>query len=351
MKKLLTACLAAGVLGLAPAALGHDGDDPGPRYLEVQEFAKLPLGARNPEGIAANPATGEIYVGTLNFGGLNLVLRFEHNGKISDIRVTDGSAPLLGLGFDRDKLYVLNFGAGKVQRIAANFNAGTPWEDVAVVPTLPPPPPRVVGPHTIVFGPNGKAPNAMVFDRAGNIYFSDSFQGAIFRIDNPSACAPACAVTTVKQDGLLATVGFPPFGANGVALNADESVLFVANTGDDRIFKIALTLPGMPIATFAESANGADGILFDGGLLWVANNQSDQVVALDEEGRVVVIAGDFRGLTREGAPRGLLFPASLALARGHIYVVNLALALTPMAGDEPEEDVRRWNVMRFKPRD
>lgn len=30
-----------------------------------------------------------------------------------------------------------------------------------------------------------------------------------------------------------------------------------------------------------------------------------------------------------------------------MYVTNLALPLTSQMSDEPEEDVRRWNVARF----
>ena len=76
----------------------------------------------------------------------------------------------------------------------------------------------------------------MTFDTAGNLYVSDSFQGAVFRIANADACAP-CVPSLVVRDPLLATAGFPPFGANGLAFNGDESALFVANTGDDRVLK------------------------------------------------------------------------------------------------------------------
>jgi hypothetical protein len=33
---------------------------------------------------------------------------------------------------------------------------------------------------------------------------------------------------------------------------------------------------------------------------------------------------------------------------GEWYVTNLALPLTPAVGDEPEEDVRLWNVARVR---
>jgi len=58
-----------------------------------------------------------------------------------------GGAPLLGLEFDaaHGTLYILNFGASKVQRIAANFDASTPVEDVATFPHIGAPGPRITG--------------------------------------------------------------------------------------------------------------------------------------------------------------------------------------------------------------
>jgi DNA-binding beta-propeller fold protein YncE len=249
-------------------------------------------------------------------------------------------------------VYVLNFGASKLQRIRANFTASTPIEDLASFPSIGPPAPRTEGnpdgsSDTITFGSNGfPAPNAMVFDAAGNLYVSDSFQGAIYFIANATGCAPACSVAVLKHDPLLATAGFPPFGANGVALSPDGSTLFIANTGDDRVLRMPTAAPH-ELGVFANSINGADGLLFHGGRLWVAANQADEVVALDGRGRIAIRAGTFFGVDANGVPRGLLFPASMAVADGWMYVANLALALTPSPDDEPEDDVRRWTISRI----
>jgi len=198
----------------------------------------------------------------------------------------------------------------------------------------------------IIFGSNKfPATNALAFDKDGNLYISDSFQGAIFRIDNAHKCATPCPVTTVKHDGLLATAGFPPFGANGLALSKDESKLFIANTGDDRILR--LDLKTGDISIFAESINGADGIAFYRGRLVVAANQADEVVILNENGRVIAKLGDFLGIRQDGSPRGLLFPASVVIVDDTIFVTNLALPLTMTEGDEPEEDVTRYTISRI----
>jgi DNA-binding beta-propeller fold protein YncE len=191
----------------------------------------------------------------------------------------------------------------------------------------------------------------MVFDSHGGLYVSDSFQGAIFRIPNAAGCNSACPVDTIAHDPLLATAGFPPFGANGLALSHYGKTLFVANTGDDRVLKVDLTsaAPSKPVSVFAESINGADGIAFDDdGRLWVAANQNDEVVALNGNGRVIKRVGEFEGIDRRGAPKGLLFPASIVIDDDWMYVTNLALPLTGAAGDEPEEDVKVWTVARIR---
>jgi len=345
-KKLFIAALAAAATSIA---LAHDLSH-GPVDRAAQAFANLPDGVRFPEGIAANPDSGDLYVGTFDFGpNANKLVRISREGKTL-AQKDFGGAPLLGLEYRAGKVYILNFGASKLQRIAADFDASTPVETVASIPSIGPPPPRGSDnpdgtSDTITFASAGfPAPNAMVFDRAGNLYISDSFQGAIFRVNGAATCATPCTASLVSHDPLLATAGFPPFGANGLALNDDESLLYIANTGDNRILK--MTLPGAVVSVFVESIHGADGLLFREGILWVCANQGDQVLGLNAVGRVLARVSGFAGIDNDGAPRSLLFPASVAYANGNFYVSNLAL---PLRGtlDEPEGDVTRWNIARF----
>jgi DNA-binding beta-propeller fold protein YncE len=368
MKNILKACVpllliaVAGGIGTAIA----DGDHSRRLFIdrEVDTFAVLPEGVKFPEGITANPRNGDIYVGTLEGGAENKLLRFDRRGRLEATRKF-GITPLLGLEFDRinRKVYIANVGnfvgmPSKIQRIAANFNGGTDIEDVAEIPMVSAPAPRTVGnpdgsSDTIFFGTGARVPNAMVLNRQGNLlYISDSFQGAIFTISHPATCDP-CNIVMINHDPLLATAGFPPFGANGLALSHDEKTLFIANTGDDRVLKLDLTQPPLSekaVTIFAESINGADGLAIDKrGRVWVAANQADEVLALNEKGKVVARLGEFRGIRDNGTPRGLLFPASLVIVDDDIFVTNLALPLTDMVtGDEPEEDVTRWTVSRLK---
>jgi SMP-30/gluconolaconase/LRE-like protein len=353
MKTWLTRCMFALLIAIgAPTGTAWANDDSDGDRNAAKQFATLPDGVRFPEGITANPATREIYVGTFDFGpNSNKLLRFAPNGHL--VAQKDfGAQPLLGLAFAGGKVYIANVGARQIQRISAAFNSAMAPEVVATVPLIGPPADRKENNpdgsmDTIIFGATGAAPNGLVFDKQGRLYVSDSFQGAIFRIDNPSACAPSCPMTTVSHDPRLATAGFPPFGANGLALNSDDSALFIANTGDDRVLK--LDIASNALTVFAESINGADGLAFDSrGRLWVAANQNDEVVALNEKGRVIARLGDFEGIRHDGSPDGLLFPASIVIVGDDMFVTNLALPLTGAVGDEPEEDVTRWTVSRIK---
>jgi hypothetical protein len=152
MRQLIVAGLIAGAMVTGAGVC--QADDRGPfESAGVEQFAVLPDGVRFPEGITADPGTGEIYVGTFDFGpNANKLLRFGKNGRLIEQR-DFGKAPLLGLGFDaaHNKVFILNVGAiagagaSKVQRIAAAFDSTTAVEDVAPIPVIGAPGPRTVG--------------------------------------------------------------------------------------------------------------------------------------------------------------------------------------------------------------
>jgi sugar lactone lactonase YvrE len=276
-------------------------------------FATLPPGTAHPEGITAD-AQGNLYVADFDVSGetaLGNVIVFNRAGQLLRKMDIAGSSPLLlGIAFhpQTGALLVIDFGNQTVLKIDP-LNATPP----TVFTTIP--------------GGASAGPNALAFDPAGNVYISDSFAGTIWRT-GPTGGAASPWVS----DPLLATSGVPPFGANGLAFNNAFSALFVANTGNDTIVKIPLPLgpsgaPGTPVV-FVNSINGADGLLIDGAdNFWVAANQSDEIVVLDSSGKVIAKLGDFGGIDAHGAPIGLLFPASLVISNGFLYVTNLSLDL------------------------
>lgn len=272
----------------------------------VQTFATLPGGNANPEGVTVDKH-GDVYVTTFAVtagGGPGKVFVFAPNGRLKrELHVAGSSNLLLGIAFhpQTHDLLVVDFGNGRVLDVNPHTGASTVFAEVGA----------------------GSGLNALAFDAAGNVYISDSAQGIVWRTGSGGGTPTAWV-----NDALLRTTGFPPFGANGMGFNRDESALFVANTGNDQVIRIPVSAGAAGVPTvFVNSVNGADGLIVDEeDNLWICANQADEIVVVDKTGRAIAKLGDFDGL-RNGAPRGLLFPASLARHGDWIYVTNLSLDL------------------------
>jgi SMP-30/Gluconolactonase/LRE-like region len=297
----------------------------------VETFALIPSGFPMVEGLAVGP-DGLVYSPTFNPTGSppSQLFTFNPDGTLKQsVPIQGSSQAMLGLEVipgTTNALLVLDFGAGQV--LAVNPTNG----NASVCITLP---------------PGNEAPksglNAITFDKAGNVYISDSFQGIIWRFspkESHAACGQATAwvtdVTLLPNNGKQPE-GVPPFGANGVEFNKAGDAMFVCNTAMDWIVKIPVTgatpgkggTPGTPVV-FTNSLNGCDGIRLDSSdNVWVAANQADEIVVVDPTGKVIAKLGDFNGV-QNGVTNGLLFPASPAFSpdRKTLYVTNLELDLT-----------------------
>lgn len=272
----------------------------------VETFATLPAGNANPEGVTVD-RHGDVYVTTFAVtadGGPGKIFVFGSDGRLKrELQVAGSTNLLLGIAFhpQTKDLLVVDFGAGRVLSVNPHTGASSVFAAVG----------------------GGAGLNALAFDGAGNVYISDSFQGIVWRTGRRGG-TPLVWV----NDALLRTSGFPPFGANGMDFNRDESALFVANTGNDQVIRIPVSAgaAGTP-EVFVNSVNGADGLFVDeSDNVWICANQADEIVVVDKTGRAIAKLGDFNGL-RDGAPVGLLFPASLARSGEWIYVTNLSLDL------------------------
>jgi len=295
----------------------------------AEVFAVLPAGSSGPEGLTVGP-DGNVYVTTFGFNaqgqvpGPSRLFVFRPDGQlIRNVAIAGSTAHTLGLGFNpvTGDLIVLDFGAGKALRVNPVTGASSVFMTVT--------------------GSSGL--NALTFDKAGNLYVSDSFQGIIWRTGPGGG---AGAVWT--QDPLLTPNGVPPFGANGVEFNNNRTAMLVANTANDQIITIPVTngTSNNPVAgqasVLVNSINGADGIAIDrDDNIWVAANQEDEIVVIDRTGKVIAKLGDFEGVDHRGIPRGLLFPASPAFSLDGrtLYVTNLALDLRLATGSPASQTI------------
>jgi sugar lactone lactonase YvrE len=281
----------------------------------VQNFGpNLRAVCPNPEGIARDPQ-GRLYAASFANARTASICVLDRNGRLlREIPVAAGPAgvvALLGELFTPGQgLYVVDFadgvlGHGRLLRIDPRTNG------VAVLAT------------------GFAAANAIAQDEDGSLFVSDSFAGTITKVARDGSRSAIW-----KQDALLTTKGFPPFGANGVAFDREQRFLYVANTGDSRVLRIPVQRDGSAgaVEVFADGAtldarqgttealHGADGIMFDvRGNLYVCANQANEVQVLDRRGRLIARhAGT-------GA-NALDFPASLVFHERTLYITNLSLS-------------------------
>ena len=100
----------------------------GPVVVDTTLFTVLPADFRNPESLATDPSTGQVYLGSFDArepasSRDNQVLRLSPQGEVL-ARVRLGPTPVTGLGFHDGHVYLLNFGASSLQRLPAGFTTG-----------------------------------------------------------------------------------------------------------------------------------------------------------------------------------------------------------------------------------
>src|SRR5215467_1359057 len=166
------------------------------------------------EGLTVGP-DGNIYVPSFGFnttgaltGNAALFVISPNGMLVRKVAIANSSPHMLGLRFNpvNGFLLVLDFGAGLVLHV----DPATGASSVFMTPTI-----------------GGAGLNALTFDKLGNVYVSDSFNGVIWKV-GPNGGAP-----TVWSNSPLLGPGTgltPPFGANGVEFSNDGKVL--AKLGD-----------------------------------------------------------------------------------------------------------------------
>ena len=309
---------------------------------QVHTFAVLPDGSGGPEGLEVDPQ-GNVYVASFGFDAHGAIAAtqgrlfvYDRQGRLQRQVAIDGSSPNL-LGLHRrasGKLLVADFGKGQVLEVDPS-NSASPLPSTVFM--------------TVPVARATTSLNDLTEDAQGNVYVSDSFNGVIWRTGPTGGVA-----TSFASSDLLKTSGVPPFGANGLRFDPAGTALYVANTGNDTVVKVPAGGGAGTAAVFVNGLNGADGLEIDGdGNLWVVANQADEIVVLDPTGKIIAKLGDFGGAVRNGTPDGLLFPASLRLSRGSIFVTNLALDLRLVnpafvSGDSPwAAQVTHYTVSRL----
>ncbi len=174
------------------------------------------------------------------------------------------------------------------------------------------------------------APNFLLFDRAGRLYVTDSGNwmkrnGRLLRFD-----------TGGEGIVLAGPVGY----ANGLALSADEQMLFMVESDTDSILRFGIGAEGavgQPDVYATEVGRLPDGAALDAeGSLYACCYASDEIWRIDEAGRKTLLAHDRWGILL-GRPTNLAFGGPNF---DEIFVANLGrFTITPrnlaFAGGRP----------------
>ncbi|MCW5983363.1 MAG: SMP-30/gluconolactonase/LRE family protein [Bryobacteraceae bacterium] len=157
-------------------------------------------------------------------------------------------------------------------------------------------------------------PNFPVFDRAGNLYLSDSgdWKGRNGRL------------VRIGADGrdieLISSFGY----ANGLALTADEKYLFIVESDSDAVFRLQLdgngAAAGEPELYCGPIGHVPDGLNLDiDGNLYVTCYASHEIYRVAPNREVVLLARDVNGMLL-GGPTNMCFGGS---DYREIFVSNL----------------------------
>lgn len=268
-QRILVSCLFAFII----LPLTAFADNPHQRpFGDVKTLAPFPVPPGSPEGIAVKG--NKAYVsGPARFGtagqppSIVVVYDTRTGEQLETIQIQgeDLSQEHANscVAFDgQGRLYVVNTQLGIVR-----IDLGSGVQTVYATPITP------LGPITQTSFP---LPNDIAFDPAGNLYLTDSFQAAIWRI-SPDGALPHTPQVWFQHPSLAT-----PFGPNGIRLNPDRTKIYFVVTAEGvgpmgftggRIY----TLPLVDAPTAAQlevfhqyNGEGPDGIAFgNSGRLYV----------------------------------------------------------------------------------
>ena len=338
--RVLAGILAAGAFAGGSAALAGDG--PGDRSARRQAFAPTlvftldPASAAlhgNPEGVAYDPRSRAFFVSRVGTGAIFRGTRDDPSRIVKPFiagAATRSDAPLAtGLKVRAGKLYVAGATTGTIKIY-----------DIATAALL-----RTIDTH----GADTTAPtfvNDLDVTGDGDIFATDSFRPAIYRVDGHTG-----ALTTIDVSAKIPLVrnpdGSPAFNLNGIEARGNDE-LVVVQTATSKLFRIDLgdndgdrarrrararavqAAPDIDEITLrGGTTNNGDGLLFDRGRLIVVQGTNPKVAG-GAKGVLTFIKlrrHRTRGTVEEHrTDTTLAGPATMARARNRYLVVNANFA-------------------------
>lgn len=252
--------------------------------IELSAFTVFAEGLDHAEGIAFD-ADGNLWAG----GELGQLYRVDRSGRVEEVTRLGGFC--LGITVSHSQeLWVCNSGLSSLQRVDRMGRLLSTWNQAD--------------------GRKLETPNFSVFDKEGNLYFSDSGSwgkenGCIFRL---------------RASGVLEYFSGPYAFPNGLALSADGRFLYIAQSLKDNVLALEILPNGSAgdARIYAEGLNKVpDGMAFDAeGNLYVTCYATHNLYRVSPSGTVDLLAVDPQGTM-------LAAPTNLAFDGFDLYVANL----------------------------
>ncbi|MBI3210269.1 MAG: SMP-30/gluconolactonase/LRE family protein [Candidatus Solibacter usitatus] len=242
--------------------------------IPIEQFEIFATGLDHPECIAFD-REGMLWAG----GEAGQVYRIAMDGRVETVAELGGFCGGLAWTPDDAELYVCNPAHGVV-----SVTREGKWK---------------------VFAKGMICPNYGVFHSDGTYYVSDSgnwqkANGRVLRFDAGGG-----------METVLAPMGF----ANGLALDEDAGVLYVAESDADRVVSVDL-VTGVHRVYAENTGRLPDGLALDTeGNLYVSCYASDDIHRVDRSGSVTLFAYDRWAIK-------LSRPTNIAFHGGHLYAAN-----------------------------
>ena len=270
-----------------------------------------------PEGVAVDKV-GNVYVGLAPLGK---IVKFNPKGGVSDFAFLPPPTPfgigILGLAVDAPgNVYAGLFSGDEATQGVYKVDRDGNSE-------------RLPGTEAITF------PNALAFDKRGNLYVTDTIIGAVWRI-SPDGSVEMWIQDETLVGFILPDPGAPPFpiGANGIVYR--HGSLYVANSTEAQIVRIPVLKDGSAGSPEIFVKDPVELSVLDGIALDVHGNIYGVVIT---QSKLVKIDAQTKEIkTLATAEDGLDFPASLSFGTGKgdrqsVFVTNYAIG--PPGGTGP----------------
>ncbi|HVZ35151.1 MAG TPA: hypothetical protein VG963_22145 [Polyangiaceae bacterium] len=220
-----------------------------------------------PEGIALDPATNDLFVGSIFNGTIvrvpsNSVRQVQFSGPVGGRLAAALTRGSFGLRVDdaRGLLWACDSNLGASPPRPGGTVTGIDLASAAVVVE-----------HEL---PDNSICNDIILDAAGNLLVTESAVGQVFRIDSASALTPNSAQVFLATPE-LAPPAAGQFGANGLAIAG--GILFVSNTFQGTLvrFDLGAADPASTVSVVSISEGNAASVVLSGpdGVLPLSDTQ------------------------------------------------------------------------------